>query len=140
MKPVLSLRIIVVDPPAGVAFALQRDRAELIPATSDSPSRFTFEFTVEVADATKLPPRLVGKFTQGPADARFVYINSGTYAGQHSPWSRRAKVPLGGIDAALIKAALERGRVLEASIRGTGRDGGPVCASVPLASGWTLAD
>ena len=77
-------------------------------------------------------------FSQGPPSGRFVYVNSGTLAGQKgSCWSRRAKVPLTGItwdDLDAVRCGPVR--VLEASIHGTGRDGGPACASVPLAAQW----
>ena len=105
-----------------------------------SPGRVAFQFEVEVADAAKVPPRLVGKFAQGPADARFVYINWGTSAGQFgSCWSRRAKIPLRGITAKMIASLLKKpALLLEASIRGTAKDGGPACATVPLLSDWVV--
>jgi hypothetical protein len=68
------------------------------------------------------------------------HVNSGTSAGQaDSCWSRRAKVPLAGITPALLQSAIRSPHgMLEAKITGTGRDGGPACASVPLLAGWTL--
>ena len=141
MQPEVRIRIVVVNPPAGVTWALQRDRSELEPPLQrigDSP---VFEFLVRVGDANAQPPRLLGPYTQGPPDKRFVYLNSGTLAGQpESCWTRRAKVPLFGLPSRLLAAAvLDRSSVLQASIAGTGRDGGPVCASVPLLADWTLA-
>ena len=139
-KSQLALRILVMDPPPGVRWALQRGRDELIAADVVSPGVIGFTFSIDVADAASVPPRLLGKCTQGPPDARFVYLNSGTSAHQFgSPWSRRAKVPLKGITAELIAAALARpGLRLEASVRGTGKDGGPSCATVPLLGDWRL--
>jgi hypothetical protein len=76
---------------------------------------------------------LGGAFVQGPRRQRFVYVNIGTYAGQaDSCWSRRLKIPLDGIPAKLIGA----GGVLEAHVPGTGRDGGPNCATVKDFEGW----
>jgi hypothetical protein len=100
-----------------------------------------FEFPVNVADANSEPPRLVGEFTQGPAAGRFVYINVGTSAGQRgSPWTRRIKIPLYSMTPALVaKAIAAPGTVLETSIRGTGRDGTPACATVPLLAPWAPA-
>jgi len=137
----LRLRITVVDPPAGVAFAMQRGRSELAPAVETRADALVFEFPVSVADASCDPPRLVGPFTQGPPAGRFVYINVGTAAGQRgSPWSRRIKVPLYSLTPALLAAAIAKpGTVLETRIKGTGRDGSPACATVPLLAPWAPA-
>jgi hypothetical protein len=138
-KSLLPLRIIVVGPPAGVTFALQRGRDQLEPPVVATPDAVWFDFDVEVADAAANPPRLVGDFAQGPPGARFVYVNSGTMAGQtESCWTRRAKVPLASIDAELVHETLAHtGTVLQARVFGRSRDGGPACASVKLLEGWT---
>lgn len=140
MKLPLRLRVSVIGPPAGVVFAVQRGRAELLAPATITTDALVFEFPAWVAGTTSHPLRLTGEFTQGPPSARFVYVNSGAAAGQAgSCWSRRAKVPLSGITAALVQAALQQPHgLLQASIAGTGRDGGPVCASVPLLSPWTI--
>jgi hypothetical protein len=140
-QPELQLRITMVEPPAGVAFAMQLERSELVQPVKTRADALVFEFPVKVADANSEPPRFVGPFTQGPAAARFVYINVGTCAGQlSSPWTRRIKVPLYSITPALVAKALAApGTVLETSIRGTGRDGGPACATVPLLRAWAPA-
>jgi hypothetical protein len=144
MKPQLHLRIVVMGPPSGVAFAMQRGRADLVAPVSATSDALVFEFAVSVADASSDPVRLTGDFAQGPASARFVYINSGTYAGQNdSAWSRRAKIPLAGITPKLVQSSLRHetlkpGGMLEARIAGVGRDGGPACATVPLLSAWSL--
>lgn len=91
-----------------------------------------------VADLAATPVRFTGEFAQGPAAARFVYVRSGTLAGQpDAAWTRRAKVPLWGISAELVQATLESGRALEARVAGTAKDGGPFFASVPLLTPWT---
>jgi hypothetical protein len=139
-QPEVVLRIEVIGPPAGVVFAMQRGRDELVPPISISTDALLFEFSVRVADLNAQPPRLLGPFVQGPVGARFVYINSETLAGHaKSCWTRRAKVPLFGIAKVTLESALaQTGSVLQASIRGTARDGGPACASVPLLRDWTL--
>ena len=141
MKTSLHLRIVVATPPAGVVFAVQRGRHDLLAPSSATPESVAFEFPVSVADAGSNPPRLTGEFTQGPPAKRFVYVNSGTCAGQaDSCWSRRAKVPLTGITPALLQSALRSPHpMLEARMQGTGRDGGPACATVPLLSEWKLS-
>ena len=140
-QPELRLRITLLDPPAGVAFAMQRGRSDLAAAVQTRADALVFEFPVSVADPGSDPPRLVGEFTQGPAAGRFVYINVGTSAGQRgSPWTRRIKVPLYSMTKALVRAAIATpGTVLETSIRGTGRDGSPACATVPLLAPWAPA-
>lgn len=137
----LPLRIVMEDPVPGVAIVLQQGasaKARLVGPTASSPSAMTFELEVSVDGP--LPdgrPRLLGLYVQGPPDARFVYLCVGQLAGQPgSPWTRRVKVPLGGLSWALIEA-LAPGAWLEARIAGRARDGGPACASVPLLGpGW----
>lgn len=140
MKPQIIIRIVLDDPPTGVAFALQRVRSDLVQAIAKSAARMVFEFPVVVADLATQPIRMTGEFTQGPAAVRFVYINVGTSAGQFgSPWTRRIKVPIYGIDRSLAEAVLDvPGKALECRVAGKGRDGSPACASVPLISGWTV--
>ena len=136
----IPLRVTVIDPPAGVVFALQRDRAELHQVIRSSGAAISFDFSVRARPAsTSNTLNLLGPFTQGTPASRFVYVNSGTYAGDKgSCWSRRAKVPLSGITPRLLEQ-LSPGAILEARIAGTARDGGPACASVPLlGKGWSL--
>ena len=137
----VRLRISVLQPPAGVQFRLQEGRAELVAPTRVTRDGIQFEFTLRLGPPRRGQPNFLGPAAQGPPDGRFVYINSGRRAGQQgTAWDRRAKIPLRGITTALLTAALTDGRqVLEARIAGTGRDGGPACATVPLLEGWRLA-
>jgi hypothetical protein len=144
-KGEIRLRISVVDPPPGITFAVQRGRRELLApssTTSSTSSRvISFDFVVRVDGFTRAGnPRFLGDYTQGPADERFIYVNSGTLAGQtESRFTRRAKIPLRGITQELIDQVLSSPNVrLEARFQGTGRDGGPACASTRLlGEGWT---
>lgn len=64
-----------------------------------------------------------------------------TSAGQFGAgWSRRAKIPITGISASLAEQAIATGGMLQARVRGIGKDGGPFCASVPLLSEWAVVD
>ena len=138
----IALRVTLVHPPAGVVFCLQRGRADLVSPTKATGEQLSFDFALRVhGDRVSGPPNLRGAFAQGPPATRFVYINSGTLAGQGSCWTRRAKVPLSGITWELIEQAISNpGTVLEARIPGTAKDGGPVCASVRLLEGgWRVA-
>jgi hypothetical protein len=141
MHDELPLRIVVTNPPAGVTFAVQRGRHGLLPPTRRTADAMVFDFTVRVGERDG-KPNFLGEFAQGTPADRFVYVNSGTSAGQAgSCWQRRAKVKLSGITRELIgRALVQPGAVLEARFAGIGRDGGPSCATVPLLDGgWRLA-
>lgn len=136
----VALRITVLNPPRGVTFRLQRGRSELVAPSSETATSISFDFTLRYAPGAAGPPRLLGPFAQGPPATRFVYVNSGKHAGQReSCWDRRAKVHLRDIAPSLIEQAAASGSVIETQIAGTGRDGGPACATVPLIGGWRIA-
>ncbi|MGH9341981.1 MAG: DUF5990 family protein [Acidobacteriota bacterium] len=136
----VPLRLTVVNPPTDVVFALQRGRSQLYQPTRSSGTSLSFDFTVRVC-STGTSLTLLGPFAQGTPASRFVYVNSGTYAGDAaSCWSRRAKVPLTGITPQLIRRLEQApGSLLEGCIAGTAKDGGPACASVSLlGQGWCV--
>lgn len=130
MKHQIPVRIIVLRPLAGVSMLVQRGKEELLPPSSKSAERLVFDFEL-TADTTETRPNFLGKYAQGPKDARFVYVNSGTYADQHSMYGRRAKISLMDITGEQIQQVISKaGTVLETEFEGIGRDGGPTCASV----------
>lgn len=137
----VTLRIVVMDPPCGVRFQLQRGAKALDPPTSTNSKAITFEFPVRIGKRPDGQPNVLGPNTQGPPAGRFVYVNSGTLAGQSDTcWSRRAKVPLTSITWALIERARRGGVAIEVEITGTGRDGGPSCGTVRLQPGaWRVS-
>ena len=137
----VRLRILVVRPPPGVEFRLQQGRADLVGPTRVSAEEIQFDFTLRLGPPRRGHPNFRGPAAQGPPDGRFVYVNSGRRAGQlGTVWDRRAKIRLDGITTQLLNAVLQDGRlVLEARIAGTGPDGGPACATVPLLEGWRIA-
>lgn len=131
MKHEVPFRIVVIDPLPGVDMKVQKGRDELLePETVTSDAR-VFEFSV-LADMDVEPLNFLGPFAHGPKDARFIYLNSGTYAGQmNSCWSRRAKLSLMAIPKEAVESVLGLpGSRIETTIIGIGRDGGPVCAGV----------
>ena len=137
----LSLRVVVDAPLPGVAMAMQHGdarKAHLVRPVETRVDALVFDFMITVHGATKEgQPRLLGPFVQGPPEGRFVYINSGTSAGQFgSPWTRRLKVPLSGLTWAMLEEVRDK-EPLTAHVAGVARDGGPACASVKLVSGWT---
>ena len=137
----VPLRIIVTAPPPGILYALQENR-DPVAQTQSTGGDLAFELTLRVRrDPATGRVRFLGPYAQGPASGRFVYICLGTYAGDPvSRWGGRMKVPLAGLDwPSIERAAAEAGAVLEARVSGTGKDGRPACASVPLlGDGWVL--
>lgn len=134
----LALRIAVKSPPPGVLFCVQGKPGEFFWQTRSTDADLVFDVEVRVAPSVDGDaPRLLGRVVQGPPAQRFIYICSGTYAGEKDTcWGRRAKVPLAGITHALI-ADMKPGARLTATIQGTAGDGGPACASVKLlGAGW----
>ena len=136
MEHELNLLIILEDPPPDVDFGLQKgsgDPYETVQTQRSSTGDLRFELSVRVREGKDGLPNFLGPFTQGPAQQRFVYIDIGTYAGQtNTVWSRRLKIPLRGITWELIK----KGKTLETRVPGTGKDGGPNCATVKPFAGW----
>lgn len=137
----LPLRITLFNPPKGVMFAVQRGKAELETPLMASGENLSFNFAVRVGDREDERPNFLGPFAQGPRGGRFVYVNSGTLAGQaDSCWTRRAKVGLMGIGWDLVDQILAQpSLLLEAQIAGKAGDGGPACATVRLlGDGWAI--
>jgi hypothetical protein len=137
----IAVRIDVTDPPAGAIMTVQNGRDELLPPVLKRADLLSFEFPLTV-DMSSGTPNFLGKFAQGPKDKRFIYVNSGTYAGDAgSAWGRRAKLSLMSITLDQINELLDTPTAkLTVTIDGTGRDGGPVCASMPASKLiWTVA-
>ena len=130
MKHEIPIRIVVIRPLTGVAMLVQRGKDELLPPSLKSADQLVFDFEITV-DMTETQPNFLGKYAQGSKDARFVYVNSGTYADQHSMWGRRAKISLMNITGDQIQTVISKaGMILQTEFEGIGRDGGPTCASV----------
>ena len=109
---------------------VQRGKDELLPPGSKSAEQLVFDFDLTV-DTTETRPNFLGKYAQGPKNERFIYVNSGTYADQHSMYGRRAKISLMNITGEQIQTLVSKvGTVLQTEFEGIGRDGGPTCASV----------
>ena len=139
----VRLRIVLVAPPAGVDFGIQEGKGNdytTIHKQRSKDADLSFEFSVTVKDNRDDGlPNFLGPLAQGPTTGRFIYIDIGKLAGQiDSCWERRIKVPLGGMTWDMIEKASTK-MLLEARLPGTGRDGGPSCATVKPAQGWTLS-
>jgi hypothetical protein len=135
----VHVRVIVHNPPAGVAVAMQIGRDELQPPKTATATRLIFETEAKVSRAPSGELRFTGGAVQGPPGARFLYVTWGKRAGQNDTcWDRRAKVMFGTIDERMVNACQTKGRTLQTEIAGTGKDGGPCCATVPLIGGWRV--
>ncbi|HEU5349990.1 MAG TPA: DUF5990 family protein [Terracidiphilus sp.] len=145
MERELTFRIVLEKPPASFDFGLQKGRGnayETVQKQRSAGGDLHFEFTARaVAGPKGSTPNLLGPFVQGPPAARFVYIGIGSYAGQTGvTMGRRLKIPLTGIGAEILTCAPQSAPVvLETRVPGTGRDGGPNCATVKPFAGWKLA-
>ena len=144
MESDLPIRLVLVDPPPGVAFGIQRGtgahyQALFVQQVKHGEVIFDFSLTVRENPRGSLP-NFKGSFVQGRPAARFIYIAVGTYAGQKdTPWSRRMKVPLQGITWALIRQATSKvGQRLLGRIPGKGKDGGPNCGTVQALGNWEV--
>lgn len=152
----VRLRIRCVRPPRpedhGAAFGLQDNTSthhwNLHPGRVLANGDYLFECECRVRPRTgDEAPRFLGPFVHGPAAGRFLYLSwrpTSSHPGNAEPprpaWVRRMKIHLRTIAWAQIDEAIRSDGVLEAAVQGTGRDGGPNCASVPLlGEGWQVA-
>ncbi|HYD56711.1 MAG TPA: DUF5990 family protein [Burkholderiales bacterium] len=144
MKSEVPVRLVLIDPPAGVDYGIQRGRGSRYEAVFVQQRKrrdVSFDFSLTVAESRKDgQPNFLGDFAQGPPARRFVYVDVGTYAGQKDTrWARRMIVPLQGITWQLIRKVTKKpGYRLSARIPGTAKDGGPNCATVQLLGGWEV--
>ena len=143
MKPELKLHIILLKPTVDVIFGLQKgsgNNYETVQKQISNSKDLSFNFSIIVKGdrAKDKSPKFSGSFVQGPPDQKFVYIDIGTCAGQtNTNWSRRLKIPLTGITWTDIDYFIENpNSFMEACVPGTGRDGGPNCATVKPFDGW----
>ncbi|RZJ95911.1 MAG: hypothetical protein EON88_08970 [Brevundimonas sp.] len=131
-EALITLRLTIDDPVAGVRYSLQEDDATFAPVTAaDAP--LSFDVPVRLTD----DGRFLGPFVrrEGP-QRRFVYIRIGQSAGQHgTDLNRRAKIDIHDIPPALLDQA-RQGRTLEIRLPGRGKDGTPACATVRPLVGW----
>ena len=143
MESEVKLQIVLLKPTPGVIFGLQKgsgNNYETIQKQSANNNDLLFSFSIIVKGDTIKDenPKFSGSFVQGPTGGKFVYIDIGTYAGQKdTDWARRLKIPLTGITWKEINLCLtNHNSILETCVPGTGKDGGPNCATVKPFDGW----
>lgn len=137
----VTLRITAIAPPAGVLYSLQRGQDEIVSPVRSDGTNISFDVPVRARDDCEAGiPNFLGPFVSGPKGARFVYLRIGQSAGDlGSPWSRRVKIPLGGITWELVRESARTSRPICAGYVGSAKDGSPACATVPLTQTWTVA-
>ena len=145
MESEITLRIILTSPIPGVMWGLQKGSGstyDTVQKQMSASGDLSFKFTVKVkGDSSKDKlPKFSGSYVQGPSDNKFVYIDIGKAAGQtDSIWSRRLKIPLTGITWEHIESFIrDPSVIMETHVPGTGKDGGPNCATVKPFDGWHL--
>lgn len=143
MEDKILLRIVLESPTVGVDFGLQKGRGKdykTIQVQRANGKNLLFEFNVKFKTSEDAGLVFLGPFAHGIPAERFVYIDIGTFAGQKdSPWSRRLKIPLSGITFKMIDSLLsDNGLIIETSVAGKGKGGGPNCGTVKPFNGWKL--
>jgi hypothetical protein len=130
------LRLSVLSPPKGVTHSLQDKDSTPIDVRVSTGATIRFDIPLRLEEG-KTGYRFLGDFvrTEGKT-RRFVYVATGQQAGQHTEWSRRAKVDLPEPTPAMIKAANAGKLTLEAAYEGADAKGGPTCATVKVE--WRL--
>jgi hypothetical protein len=133
----ITLRLTIQDPVPGVAYSLQDKKSEPVGQVIAGEAPLSFDVPVRVAPG----PTFQGDFVRREgASRRFIYIAIGEQAGQRpSAWSRRAKIDIHLLPAALLEKALA-GAVLEARLPGKAKDGGPACATVQPIGAWRAVE
>lgn len=136
----IELRIKLDAPPAGVLFGIQQGKGLIYQITQKQLSNggimvFTCTITALLKEGNT---DFKGDVVQGKRGERFIYIAIGTMAGQlNAAWSRRLKIPLTGISMEMVEATDKNSEViLQTTVAGTAKDGGPNCATPKPFMGW----
>lgn len=142
MKAEINLRIVLQKPPVAVAYGLQMGQAaksSVVQHKMSTGDDLIFEFPVATKPGKNGSPDFSGLFVHGPLGGRFVYISVGVRAGQlHTTCDGRMKIPLTGIAASAIDELITTTGVLETTVPGTGKNGGPAYATVKPFDGWSV--
>jgi hypothetical protein len=131
----IRMRLEIEGPVPGVTHSLQDKQGKPVdPKVSQAGEALAFDFLVRLGPGPKFYGEQVR--SEGP-ERRFVYVAIGRQAGGHDPhWSRRMKIDIHDIPQLLLDGAVA-GKRLVGTLAGTGKDGTPACATVPVS--WRLA-
>lgn len=144
MESELPIRLLLIDPPAGLDYGIQRGAGtdyQTLFVQQVKLGQIIFDFSITVTESQKDgSPNFKGPFVQGPPAGRFIYIDVGTYAGQRrAECSGRMKIPLHGITWELIKQTISKpNHGLLARLPGRAKNGGPALATVKLLGDWEV--
>ena len=145
MELQIPLSIIITLPTIGVVYGLQKGTGSIYETiqkqtASHEDLLFSFVITIKGDKLKDEAPKFSGPFVHGPTGGKFIYIDIGTCAGQiNTPWSRRLKIPLTNISWQTIDQLIANPQQrLTCNVPGTGKDGGPNCATVKPFTGWQI--
>ena len=130
-KTDVRMRIVIEQPVIGVLHSLQdKDGLPFNSKHSAAGEPLEFDFVIRITSGPKFFGDQVRR--EGP-ERRFVYIRIGQMAGDFvSPWTRRMKIDIHDIPQRLLESAVASGRTIELTVNGTGQDGTPACATLPV--------
>ena len=135
----IRLRITLEKPVEGVVYGIHEGKGnegKTIQKQMADGEDLVFEILVPAKLDKTESYKLSGPFVQGKPGENFIYIGIGTYAGQlNTTWSRRLKIPLAGVTHHVL-AKMDDKDILTTTVPGTGKDGGPNCATVKPFGGW----
>ncbi len=133
MDTTRTCEIVLVAPPKGIGFCLQKGRNELVDYDLSDGSDIIVRFEVRVKQQKDGSPNFLGSFTQGKPSKRFVHVCIGRWAGQSGTFiNGRAKIPLSGIGWTMIELVRQADNgVLVTRYEARGRSGAPATATVP---------
>lgn len=143
-----EIHLVELPPPGcgpwdNVAAGIQHGQ-EVLPGRALPDGSLVFSGTLRLKEpAAKAGPVFLGRYAFGTPRDRFLYLSwSGEENGAARQMFRRIKIPLTSITWAQIDQIRDHpGSVLKVTVRGTGRDGTPACATVPLlGGGWTVGE
>lgn len=130
MTETVTLRLTIADPVPGLHYWRQDAKNAPHDIRLSTSEPLTFEMLVDLRPDGKLGGTWVRR--EGK-ERRFVYIAIGGAMPGLPVVSRRAKIDVHDIPAALLKP----GAVIATTLPGRGEDGTPACATVRLLTPWT---
>ncbi len=133
MTEIITLRLTIADPVSGLHYWRQDAKNQPHDIRLATHAPLTFDMAVELRSDGKLGGTWVRR--EGK-ERRFVYIAIGGVMPGLPVVSRRAKIDVHDIPAALLKP----GAVITATLPGRGKDGTPACATVRPLTPWTITD
>lgn len=133
MTETVTLRLTIADPVPGLHYWRQDAKNAPHDIRLSTSEPLTFDMPVDLRPDGKLGGTWVRR--EGK-ERRFVYIAIGGAMPGLPVVSRRAKIDVHDIPAALLRP----GAVIATTLPGRGKDGTPACATVRPLTPWTVLD